>query len=235
MREAAPVRLEVRAARDEVRGVREERSWPLLGTRWTKLYLASGDLREAPLEARTTVRFEVPDGGASFLFRAAEDMEIAGPMKLRLYVELQGTTDAYLFAAISKMRTARDGERNADDVVFEGSSGFGCDVVSKGWLRVAHRRIDESRSEPHRPVHPHDRAEPMARGEIASVDIEILPSATFFARGDGLRLDLRGRWFWKRSAFFGMYPFTYAASPGGTVVLHMGAEHDAHLFVPRTG
>jgi predicted acyl esterase len=228
MREAAPVRLEVRAARDEVRSVREERSWPLSGTRWTKLHLAPDGLREVPLEATTVLRFEVPDGGASFSFRAADDMEIAGPMKLRLYVELVGATDAHLFVAVSKVQAARD-------VVFEGSSGFGCDVMSKGWLRVAHRRIDEVRSEPHRPVHTHDRAEPMARGEIALVDIEILPSATFFARGDGLRLDLRGRWFWRHNAFFGTYPFTYAASPRGTVVLHMGGEHDAHLLVPRTG
>jgi predicted acyl esterase len=75
----------------------------------------------------------------------------------------------------------------------------------------------------------------MSRGEVASTDIEILPSATFFARGEGLRLELRGRWFWKRNAFFGTYPFTYAPSPKASVVLHLGGEHDAHLLVPRTG
>jgi predicted acyl esterase len=229
MRDAAPVRLEVRTTREEVRCVRDERSWPLPGTRWTKLYLAPDRLREAPLEARTTLRFDVPRGGASFVFRATDDMEIAGPMKLRLHVELEGMADAYLFAAICKVRA------DGDDVVFEGSSGFGCDVVAKGWLRMAHRRVDESRSEPHRPFHPHDRAEPMRRREVASADIEILPSATFLARGEGLRLELRGRWFWKRNAFFGMYPLSYAPSPSGTVILHVGGEHDAHLLVPRTG
>ena len=75
----------------------------------------------------------------------------------------------------------------------------------------------------------------MRRREVASADIEILPSATFLARGEGLRLELRGRWFWKRNAFFGMYPLSYAPSPSGTVILHVGGEHDAHLLVPRTG
>jgi hypothetical protein len=234
MRELAPVRLEVRTARGEVRGVRDEPSWPLPGTRWTRLYLAPDRLREAPLDARTSMRFDVPDGGASFLFRAPEDMEIAGPMKVRLHVELSGATDAHLFVAVCKVRAAADGH-GSGDVVFEGTSGFGYDVVAKGWLRVAHRRIDEARSEPHRPFHRHDRAEPMAPGEIAPIDIEVLPSATCFARGEGLRLELRGRWFWKRSPLLGTFPFTYAPSPSAGVVLHFGGEHDAFLLVPRTG
>jgi predicted acyl esterase len=230
MREAAPVRLEVRAARGEVHDVRDAGGWPLPGTRWTKLHLAPGLLRDAPLSATTTVRFDVPDGGASFLFRMPEDMEIAGPMKVRLQVELAGAIDAHLFVGVTKVRA-----RGSGDVVFEGSSGFGYDVVAKGWLRLAHRRIDESRSEPHRPFHSHDRPEPMAPGEIAAVDIEVLPSATSFARGEGLRLDLGGRWFWKRSPFFGTFPFTYVPSARGTVILHLGGERDAFLLVPRTG
>ena len=43
------------------------------------------------------------------------------------------------------------------------------DVVTKGWLRVAHRRIGESRSEPYRPVYAFDHAEPLRAGEIAPV------------------------------------------------------------------
>jgi hypothetical protein len=33
--------------------------------------------------------------------------------------------------------------------------------------------------------------------------------------------------------FLGMYPCTYAPSPGGEVVLHMGDEHDSYLLVPE--
>jgi predicted acyl esterase len=67
------------------------------------------------------------------------------------------------------------------------------------------------------------------------VDIEILPSATYFARGDTLRLLVQGQWLWRRSMFFGMFPFAYARSPKGKVVLHFGGSRDAHLLVPRAG
>ena len=145
-----------------------------------------------------------------------EDLELAGPMKLRLHIELAGATDAHLFVAISKARE-REG-----DLPFEGLFGFGRDVVAKGWLRVAHRQSDE-------------RAEPLMPGEIAPVEIEILPFATWFARGDTLRLVVQGRWFWPRNPFFGMFPGTYAPSPRGVVTLHLGDAYDAYLLVPRTG
>ena len=228
MRDAAPVRLEIRARGDEVHDVREERSWPIPSVRWTEWHLAPGELRATRPESGAAVRFRVPAGAASFTLRVPEDMELVGPMKLRLHVELADTTDAHLFAFVCK----RAGDH---DVPFEGPFGFGFDVVAKGWLRVAHRRVDESRSEPHRPFHPCDRAEPLAPGEVASLDIEILPSATFFARGDVLRLDVMGRWPWRRSMLLGMFPGTYAPSPDGEVILRVGGTHDAHLLVPRTG
>jgi predicted acyl esterase len=228
MRDAARVRLEVREGRDEPHAVRQESAWPIPSARWTQLHLAPGELRSTPPDTSTAVRFRVPNGAASFVLCVPEDMELSGPMKLRLHVELVGGTDAHLFALVCK----RTGD---NDVPFEGPFGFGCDVVAKGWLRIAHRRVDESRSEPYRPFHPSDHAEPLRPGQIAPVDIEILPSSTFFARGDVLRLDIMGRWPWRRSMFFGMFPGTYAPSPNAEVVLHVGGARDAHLFVPRMG
>lgn len=227
MREAAPVRLEVRSARDTVHEVREERSWPLTGMRWTPLYLGPGALGESPVQTSATTRFDLRTGRASFAFPVREDLELTGPMKLRLFVELEGTNDAHLFVAVRKLRNGRH-------AVFEGVFGFGYDAVAKGWLRVALRRVDTANSEAHRPVLQFDREEPLKPGEIAAVDIELLPSATFFRRGEVLRLDTQGRWFWRRNALFGTFPGDYAPSPPGTAVLHMGGEHDAHLLVPRT-
>jgi predicted acyl esterase len=228
MRDVAPVRLEVRARGDTIHDVRHERAWPLPSTRWTMLHLAPGELRTRPADQPAVVRFAVPGGCASFAFVAPEDLELAGPMKLTLQVELAGTDDAHLFVAVRKFVDGRH-------VPFEGSYGYGLDVVAHGWQRIAHRRIDETRSDPYRPFHPCRRAEPLPPGEIATVDIEILPSATFFHRGDVLRLDVQGHWFWRRSTLFGSFPASYAPSPAGTVMLHMGGVHQAHLLVPRTG
>jgi predicted acyl esterase len=178
------------------------------------------------------VQFQVPADGATFTFPVAEDMELAGPTKLRLYVELVEATDAHLFVAISKAAGPSRNGAGDRELAFEGPFGFGCDVVAKGWLRLAHRRTDESLGEPYRPYYPHDHAEPMRPGDIAPIDIEILPSATFFARGDSLRLRVQGQWFWRRSVLLGMFPGTYAPSPAGKAVLHFGDAHDSHLLVP---
>jgi predicted acyl esterase len=232
MRQSAPVRLEIRASGHEVHALHAARAWPPPDVRWSKLHLAPGELRAEALAARATVRFAVPDGGASFVLRVPQDLALVGPMKLRLHAELVGSTDAHLFVAVSKIEGAHAAVGRRRALPFEGPFGFGRDVVARGWLRVAHRRVDRGRSEPHRPFHPGDRAEPLPAGEVARLDIEILPSATYFARGDLLRLDVRGRWFWRRSMFLGMFPCTYAPSPAGEVVVHMGDGHDSYLLVP---
>ncbi len=72
----------------------------------------------------------------------------------------------------------------------------------------------------------------MEPGQVAPIDIEILPSATYFARGDVLRLDVQGRWFWKRSILLGMFPCSYAPSPSAKVILHFG-DRDSYLLVPH--
>jgi predicted acyl esterase len=220
------VRLEVRASGDRVHAVRDESAWPLPRTRWTRLFLGPGELREETLGGTTTVDFDAPWGGVSFAVRAPQDFELSGPMKLRLKVELNGGSDAYLFVAVRKF----DGKRS---VAFEGPFGFGRDVVTKGWMRLAHRRLDESRSEPHRPFHPCDRAEPLPPGEVAEVEIELMPSSTFFRRDELMRLDVQGHWFWRRSALFGMFPGDYTPSAACKVILHLGGKDGAHLLVPR--
>lgn len=231
MRESPPVRVEVRSRGGGVRAVRAERTWPVPGLDWRPLHLAPGELRASPLAAGATASFDAPRGGAAFTYRIPDDMEIVGPMKLRLHVGLVGAADAHLFAAVSKLERTRGGA-GGREVRFEGSYGFDCDVVAKGWQRIAHRRLDASRSEPHRPFHPCDRPEPVRPGEVVPVDIEILPSATFFARGDALRLVVQGAWFWRRNPLFGMFPAAYAPSPAGRVVLHFGGGFDSHLLIP---
>ncbi|MGA2600005.1 MAG: CocE/NonD family hydrolase C-terminal non-catalytic domain-containing protein, partial [Bryobacteraceae bacterium] len=147
-------------------------------------------------------RFDAPAGGVSFGFTMPTETEISGPLKLRLHVELVGGVDAHLFVAVRKFRGGRH-------VCFQGSFGFGRDVVTKGWLRVAHRR---------------GRPEPLGEGQIAPVEIEILSSSTLFRPGEVLWLDIQGHWFWKRNPLFGTFPSYYQASPPATVVLRMGAR-----------
>jgi predicted acyl esterase len=226
MRRQAPVRLEVRANRDAVHEIRAENAWPPANTRWVMLHLGAGTLQEAAVPAPVTTRFDARTDRASFALGISDDIELIGPMKLRLFVELEGCKDAHLFVAVRKIQ-------GGCHVVFEGSSGFGYDVVTKGWARVALRRLDVQRSEPHRPVLPCDREEFLETGQVAALDIELLPSATLFRRGDTLRLDVQGHWFWRRSLLVGTFPFAYQPNSHGVVALHVGGPHPAHLLVPQ--
>lgn len=60
--------------------------------------------------------------------------------------------------------------------------------LTQGWLRASHRALDPARSKPHRPVHPHDRTEPLVPGEPTWFEIAIVPTAQRFKPGQRLRL-----------------------------------------------
>lgn len=226
MRDVPPVRLEVRDSGDSIVQVRQEAAWPLPQTRWTALHLHTGSrLHEDPPSSIDSVAFDAAAGRASFTWGVPRDLELSGPMKLRLHVEVRGADDFFLFAAVRKIR---DGA----EVGFEGSYGFPFDTVTKGWLKASHRRLDERGSEPWRPVHTHDAVELLRPGQIVPIEIELLPSATVFQRGDVLRLDVQGRWFFPRDPLRGQFPAMYESSPAGTAVLHLGGDHDAYLLAP---
>lgn len=226
MREVPPVRVEVRESRRTVHAVREEAAWPPPGTSWTPLSLhGDGALRETAAAEATAVRFDTRRGRASFAWPVPADVELVGPMKLRLYVEVEGAADVHLFAGVRKLRGGRQ-------VPFEGSYGLSRDLVTRGWLKASHRRLDEQCSRPWLPVHGHEAPEPLHPGEIVPVELELLPSATLFRRGEVLRLDVQGRWFFRNDPFLGQFPARYEPSPAGIAVLHCGGSFDAHLLVP---
>ncbi|MGD0529920.1 MAG: CocE/NonD family hydrolase [Polyangiaceae bacterium] len=220
-----PVRLEVRDVGNVAHEVRAEHEWPLARTQWTPLYLHSdGTLCDAPAGASTEVAYDTARGRASFSFTFRTDTEVTGPMKLRLHLEARGADDLVVFAGVRKLRDGRE-------VVFEGSYGFGRDMVTRGWLKASHRRLDEA-STPQRPVLRHDREEKLLAGEIVAAEIELMPSATLFRAGDVLRLDVQGRYFYRRHPLLGQFPAGYELGAPGTAVLHCGDTCDAHLLVP---
>jgi uncharacterized protein len=172
---------------------------------------AGTEWRELPLH-RTA--FDTDDrAGASFSWGFDRDTEVCGPMRLRLHVELRGAADANLFVAVDKLRAGRR-------VPFEGSYGFGLDQVAHGWHRASHRDPD------------HRVAEPLRAGEIVAAEIDLLPSATLFRRGETLRLEVRGRWPWRRNPLVGQMPAAYEPSPKATCVLHHGDGLDSWLRIP---
>lgn len=170
MLEVPPVRLEVRDTGSQVHQVRAESQWPPAATRLQVLSLGSASC-------------QFPAGKISFEHTFTEDVELTGSMTLRLDVETSATL--CLFAGVRKIRAGRE-------VHFEGSYGFGRDLVTRGFLRL----------------------------DSGPATVELLPSSTFFRRGDVLRLDLQGRYFFARHPLLGQFPAGYQTSEPGLFRVH---------------
>ena len=63
--------------------------------------------RAVPVTEAGGVGFDMRAGRANFLWDVPEDVEITGPMALRLFLELQRAEDVYLFVGLQKLRAGR--------------------------------------------------------------------------------------------------------------------------------
>ena len=113
------------------------------------------------------------------------ETEITGPMAAKLFVA-SSTRDADLFLIV------RVFDPQGKEVTFMGSTDPNTPIAN-GWLRVSHRRLDEKRSLPYRPYHPHDRVEPLTPGEIYECDVEIVTSCIVVPAGWRVALTVRGK------------------------------------------
>ncbi|MEM8591174.1 MAG: CocE/NonD family hydrolase, partial [Pseudomonadota bacterium] len=172
-----PVRIEVREDL-ETYSLRFAGDWPLPETEYQPLYLtASGTLGEDLSAAAETRAYDALTGAAAFRHTFAEDTELTGNMKLKLWVEADGARDMDLFVAIKKY------DAQGQEVTFYAKAGYTRAPVALGWLRVSQRALDPALSTPAQPVLTHANRQPLSRGEIVPVEIEILPSSTLFRAG----------------------------------------------------
>lgn len=219
------VHLEIHDSGPNPVAIVEEDSWPPRDLDWRPLRL---DARIMALgETAPTTQAEVAFSSRDvlrFQWSVPKDMDVIGPMALRLWIKARDASDLLLFAGIRKFRAGTE-------VTFEGSYGFSGDMVSKGWQRAAHRELDERLSIPAQPVHTHARAEPLAEGEIVPIDIALRQHATRFLEGDILQLDLRCTWPFPRDPLFGQFPAFYARGRKGNWALLSGGEYDSHLLL----
>lgn len=219
-------RIAVHEAGPELVEVLMADTWPpTSGMRRQQLHLAEGRrLVEEPAAREWSTAFDLRRGAVHWDWQVSEDLDVIGPMALTVHVSATGTDDPLLFARVRKLRGSRE-------VTFEGSYGYALDGVSVGWQRVAHRELDDARSTPTQPVHRHERAEPLAPGEVVPVQVALLPHATRFRAGEVLRLELTGRWPVPRDPLRGQLPAGYRRSPGGTLTVHGGPGHVSGLLL----
>ena len=228
IRETPRVRLEIRDRFYEGR-TRFFDDFPVPGTEYRPLFLDAADMTmgAAPAPAEASVRYAAiqtegaPDTtGWTHVF--AEDADLAGGMKLRLWVSAEGADDLDLHVGLKKF------DRQGAEVPFLDFQHCEDGLVASGWLRVSHREQDAALSTPDRPWLKHERLMKLAAGEIVAAEGEILPSATGFRAGETLMLIVRGYDILDYPARF-KHTDTVNA---GHHTIHTGGKYDSYLLIP---
>ena len=173
---------------------RFENEWPLARTQWTKYYLHAGPAKavgsvndgllstDLPGDEKPTAypahspTYELTRAGKPVITFCSqpleEDTEVTGPINLVMWVSAT-EKDMDIFAKVQDM--APDGSTIR---------------LTKGWLKVSHRKLDPDLSTPWRPYHSHDEEEFLRAGEIVQVQVEIWPTCNIFKAGHRIRLDI---------------------------------------------
>lgn len=238
------VQLQVRHVdRFEQRG---ENEWPLARTQWTRWHLDASNQGFSPevAQAMASRNFTRTDDGLVFLSQPfTESTEITGPLSARLYISCT-TADADLFVVLTMF------DPQGQEVAFRGAMDANT-PLAQGWLRASHRALDPVLSTQARPVHPHDRLDPLTPGEITPVDIEIWPTCIVVPPGYRLGLQVRGRDYEysgpadparnarHRYPSKGCGPFRHDDADdlnnpdlNGVITLHTGAHHPSSILLP---
>ncbi|MEU8934364.1 CocE/NonD family hydrolase [Streptomyces sp. NPDC048409] len=219
------LRLEIRDRRDNVVQVRDEQEWPLARTDWRRLHLAEGGVLSEKAGSAGSVRFDLRRNAAVFDYHFEEDTELSGPMTLRLQVATTGAEDPRIFVGIEK-------RSDGAPVPFEGSYGYGRDLLAQGRLRLALRELDSVLSTPHQPEHTFRTLQPVRDGEEVEVLIPLSSSATLFRAGDSLRLMVAGRYPRPRNPFFGHFPTHYEPTASGKATISWAPDRPSTLEIP---
>jgi predicted acyl esterase len=167
---------------------RAENEWPLKRTRWTKFYLDPLTMALSTKKPSGTAQLKFPamGDGLSFLTPPlAKETEITGPSALKLFAS-SSTSDADFFI-ILRVLTG-----DLKEIVFQGAIDPHT-PVGQGWLRASHRKLDKKLSKPYRPYHTHDEKQPLKRGQIAELDIEIWPTSIVVPPGYRVGVTIRGK------------------------------------------
>jgi predicted acyl esterase len=223
---------------------RQENEWPLERTRWTHFYLDPAGMRLSPVAAaaQKMVTYEAMGEGVTFSTPPLEnETEITGPSALKLFVSCS-SADADVFAVL------RVFDPKGKEVSFQGALDPHT-PVGQGWLRASQRKLDPKRSLPYRPYHLHNEKQPLKRGEVVELDIEIWPTCIVAPAGYRIALTIRGKDYEHqgeaaslsnmKNPMRGCGPFLHddptdrpPAIFGGQVRLHFGAKRRASLLLP---
>jgi putative CocE/NonD family hydrolase len=229
-----PVRIAIRRSTDPDDFTwRSENEWPLARTQYTKFYLDAANggtlsrvapaaagaakYRSGPLIALTTAR---PQEALAAFFGAGADttgVAFTSP-PFEQVTEVTGELALYLRSATS----LKDMDVHASVTIVRPDGKE--EVVTRGWLKASHRKLDPKRSTPSMPYHTHDEEQYLTPGEAVDLAIDVWPTSMVYAAGTRLRLRVA-------PCSPGFYGCTRAAALGENTIF-TGGTNPAYLLVP---
>ena len=151
----------------------------------------------------------------------AQDLEIAGPIKLTLFLS-STAAETDVFAKLS------DQYPQANEDRAKGLNPL-AEVVTRGWLRASHREIDKAHSTGMVPRYTHRNPEPLTPGVIYKLEISLEPMAYLFRKGHRIRLELVNG---DSPVSEALWPHYYRPDKIGTDTIHHGADYPSALILP---
>jgi predicted acyl esterase len=216
-------------------------TFPPSGVVLTKFYLDGRTrtlITEAPSdEVAASYAVESNPNAVSFVTRFDQETVMVGYPKTRLWVEARDADDMDLFVLIQKLDAYGTPLQQFtvpnQSAVNHDLTDHGATILrykgSDGRLRVSARHLDGTLSTDEVPAHSFDRVEKLSPGEIAEIEIELLPIGLVFHPGQQLRFVISSR-----NLLGTLMPGIeeYVGANSGQHVIHTGGEHPSYLQLP---
>lgn len=183
---------------------RDEDEWPLARTNYVKYYLTPDgrlDPMAPPMDKSALTYLGHGSGQKESIlkFQTApfkQETEITGHIVAHLNLSVDADSEKAPLPPkqdIDVFVTLRLISPEGDEVFFTAGGEFKV-PLSKGWLRVSLRKVDETHPR-HRPWLPHrgyrsTDVQPVINKEVYSVDVEIWPTSVIVAKGGSLEFEL---------------------------------------------
>jgi predicted acyl esterase len=151
----------------------------------------------------------------------AAELEIAGPIKLVLYAA-SSQTDTDFIVKLSEQYPQSAEDRGKD-------LNPRYQIVTKGWLRASHRKLDPKRSSEHAPVYTHTDPEPIVPGKVVRYEIAVMPTAHRFRAGSRIRLEIANG---DSSVTEGVFSHEYSAAKIGRDTIFHDRGRPSQIALP---
>jgi predicted acyl esterase len=188
-------------------------------------------------EAEASYAVDANPSAVSFLTRFDEETVLAGYPKAHLFVEARDGDDMDIFVLVQKLDaygtplqafTVPNHSARAHDLTEHGATVLRY-KGSDGRLRVSARHLDETLTTDEVPAHSFDRVEKLSPGEVAEIEIDLLPLGLVFHPGEQLRFVISAR-----NLLGTLMPAIreYIGANTGQHVIHTGGQHASYLQLP---